>query len=411
MQTNAGRQQELVPLRLARMAASPFAFYRGAAAVMAHDLAKTPKTGIQVVIDGDAHLNNFGLYGTPQRDVVFDMNDFDEATIGPWEWDLKRLTASVNLAARERGLHRRDRDAAVKRCVEGYRFNLNRLQSMGVLETWYLHAYPGRENPIAKMDPRSKEVFRKGMAKAAQQTSASLLQKVASRGRDGEWRFLEDPPVLSRVSAKIRQAVSDALYEYASTLPRDRQFMLTRYRIADVAHRVVGVGSVGTRAYLALLFGNGDNDPLLLQVKEAIVPAHAPFVPKLPSELAHQGRRVVVGQRVLQASTDVMLGWTQIDGLPYYVRQMKNMKGSIPIEWLSGTSFNFYAFVCGEILARAHARVADVAKIAGYCGKSTALDEALALWAEAYANQTVLDHADLVKAVRRNREVQAIAGK
>jgi uncharacterized protein (DUF2252 family) len=392
------------------MSASPFAFYSGAAAVMAHDLAKTPSTGIQVVIDGDAHLNNFGLYGTPQRDVMFDLNDFDEAVIGPWEWDLKRLTASVNLAARERGLNRRERDASVRQCAEGYRFNLNRLQNMGVLETWYLHAYPGRENPIAKMDTQSKAVFGRAMAKASLQTSAALLQKVADRERGGNWQFLEDPPVLTRVSAKTRKEVTAALYEYASTLPRERQFMLSRYRIADVA-RVVGVGSVGTRAYLVLLFGNGDNDPLFLQVKEAIVPAHAPFVPKLPRELSHQGRRVVVGQRILQASTDVMLGWTQMDGLPYYVRQMKNMKGSIPIEWLTGTSFNFYAFCCGAILARAHARVADVARIAGYCGKATILDDELARWAESYGNQTVLDHADLVKAVRGNRQVQAMVGK
>src|SRR5215469_13040267 len=192
MQTNIGRQPDLVPLRLARMAASPFAFFRGAAAVMAHDLAKTPATGIHVVIDGDAHLNNFGLYGTPQRDVVFDLNDFDEAVIGPWEWDLKRLTASVNLAARENGLNRRERDVGVKRCVEGYRFNLNRLQSMGVLETWYLHAYPGRRNPIAEMDNQSKAVVGKAVAKAAQQTSAALLRKVAVREQDGEWHFLEN---------------------------------------------------------------------------------------------------------------------------------------------------------------------------------------------------------------------------
>jgi uncharacterized protein (DUF2252 family) len=410
-QTNEGRQRDLVPLRLARMAASPFAFYRGAAAVMAHDLARTPSLGIHVVIDGDAHLNNFGLYGTPQRDVVFDLNDFDEAVIGPWEWDVKRLTASVNLAARENGLNRRERDAAVKRCVEGYRFNLNRLQNMGVLETWYLHAYPGRENPIVRTDPQARAVFAKGVAKAALQTSAALLRKVAARDNNGHWRFLEDPPILTRVSPRIRKAVTTALYEYASTLPRERQFMLSRYRIVDVAHRVVGVGSVGTRAYLVLLFGNGDNDPLFLQVKEAIVPAHAPFVPRPARELTHQGRRVVVGQRVLQASNDVMLGWTQMDGLPYYVRQMKNMKGSIPIEWLTGTSFNFYAWVCGAILSRAHARVADVARIAGYCGKSAVLDDALALWAEAYGNQTVLDHAELAKAVRSNHQVQAMMGK
>ena len=402
---------QLIPLRMARMSASPFSFYRGAAAVMAQDLSKTPRTGIRVVIDGDAHLNNFGLYGTPQRDVVFDLNDFDEAVIAPWEWDIKRLTASVNLAARENGLNRRERDAAVKRCVTGYRFNMNRLASMGVLETWYLHAYPGRDNPLINMDAKSEAVSSKAVAKAAQQTNISLLSKVAERGRDGSWRFRNDPPILTRVDAKTHKAVSDSLHAYAATLPRERQFMLTRYRVADIAHRVVGVGSVGTRAYLVLLFGNGDNDPLFLQVKEAIVPVHAQFAGKQLEEFSHQGKRVVIGQHVLQASTDVMLGWTQMGALPFYVRQMKNMKGSIPLEWMSGSAFNFYAWACGAILARAHARTTDAAQIAGYCGKSSVLDEALALWAELYANQTVLDHAALVKAVKSNRQVQAMMGK
>ncbi|WP_231737876.1 DUF2252 domain-containing protein [Terracidiphilus gabretensis] len=412
MATNKGRQPHLIPLRMARMAASPFAFYRGAAAVMAHDLSKTPSTGIHVVIDGDAHLNNFGFYGTPQRDVVFDLNDFDETTIGPWEWDLKRLTASVNLAARENGMNRFERDMAVKRCARGYRFNMNRLQTMGVLETWYLHAYPGRENPLVKVDAKSRAVFSKVLAKANQQTNAALLSKMATREKDGHWTFREDPPVLTHVDAKTHKVVEEALMEYAHTLPRERQLMLTRYRVVAVAHRVVGVGSVGTRAYLVLLLGNGDNDPLFLQVKEAIVPVHAAFVPALPrEETVHQGRRVVTGQHVLQASTDVMLGWTQIGSVPYYVRQMKNLKASIPIEWLTGSSFNFYAWACGAILARAHARVAGVAQIAAYCGKSATLDEALAKWAEAYGNQTELDHAALVRAVKDDRQVQAMMGK
>ena len=412
MKSNAGRQPHLIPLRMARMLASPFAFYRGAAAVMAHDLSATRSTGITVVIDGDAHVNNFGLYGTPQRDVVFDLNDFDEAVIGPWEWDLKRLTASVNLAARENGLNRHERDIAVKQCVGGYRTNLSRLESMGVLETWYLHAYPGRDNPLYQMDPKTKAVVAKTLAKAAVQTNLALLAKMAAKQKDGSWRFLESPPILTRVDAKIHKEITDVLHEYACTLPRERQFMLTRYRIADVAHRVVGVGSVGTRAYLVLLFGNGDADPLFLQVKEAIVPALAPFLPKPPAEFAHEGKRVVMGQRALQASTDVMLGWTQMGSLPFYVRQMKNLKASVPIEWLTGTAFNFYAKVCGAILARAHARSTDVARLAGYCGKSAVLDDALALWAEAYADQTARDqYADFVKAVKNDRKVQAMAGK
>lgn len=411
MQGNKGRLEKYIPLRLARMAASPFAFYRGAAAVMAHDLAPTPVTGLNAIIDGDAHINNFGLYGTPQRDVIFDLNDFDEAVIGPWEWDLKRLTASVNLAARENGLNRRERDAAVRRCVSGYRFNLDRLQNMGILETWYLHAYPGRENPLVQVDPKSKAVWAKATAKAVQQTNMALLGKIAEKvGKD--WRFRDDPPILTRVDADTRKSVEEALYTYADTLPRERRFMLTRYRISDVAHRVVGVGSVGTRAYLVLLFGNGDNDPLFLQVKEAAAPALEPFVQSLGTgEFAHQGKRIVMGQRALQSSTDVMLGWTQIGTRPFFVRQMKNMKGSVPIEWLSGSAFNFYVWVCGAILARAHARTIDIGQVAGYCGNSSVLDDALATWAEAYGDQTVLDHAALVQAVKNNRAVQEMMGK
>jgi uncharacterized protein (DUF2252 family) len=411
MAGNKGRVAEYIPLRLARMAASPFAFYRGAAAVMAHDLSATPVTGINAIIDGDAHINNFGLYGTPQRDVIFDLNDFDEAVIGPWEWDLKRLTASVNVAARENGLNRRERDAAVRQCVTGYRFNLDRLQHLGILETWYLHAYPGRENPLVKVDPKSRAIWAKSTAKAEQQTNEALLNKIAEKTSKG-WRLRDDPPVLTRVDTATRQTIEEALYSYALNLPRERQFMLGRYRIADIAHRIVGVGSVGNRAYLVLLFGNGDNDPLFLQVKEAITPALSPFVNRSKTgEFDHEGKRIVMGQRALQSSTDVMLGWTQIGNKPYFVRQMKNLKGSIPVEWLSGKAFNFYVWACGAILARAHARTSDVTPIAGYCGNSSVLDDALASWAEAYGDQTVLDHAALVRAVKDNRAVQQMMGK
>jgi len=407
--SNVGRQRDFIPLRMGRMAQSPFTFLRGSAVVMARDLSTTPVSGIQVVMDGDAHVNNFGLFGTPQRDVIFDLNDFDEAVIGPWEWDLKRLVASVNVSGRANGLNRKERRAAVMRCVAGYRANANRLASMGVLETWYLHAYPERANPLAKVDPKSAAVFQKAVAKARQQTNTTLLVKTADRKVDGAWRLREAPPILTRVDSATQEKVIDGLNQYADTLTRERRYMLSRYHVVDVVHRVVGVGSVGTRAYLALLFGNGDNDPLFLQVKEAIVPAHAPYVPPLPEALGHQGMRVVVGQRALQASTDLLLGWTSIDGRPFYVRQMKNMKGSVPIEWLTGESFDFYSWACGAILARAHARTGDAACIAGYCGNSAVLDEALATWAEAYGDQTETDHSALVKAIKSGR-IKAITG-
>jgi uncharacterized protein (DUF2252 family) len=401
--SNEGRQEKFIPLRMGRMAATPFTFFRGAACVMAYDLKRTPVSGINVVIDGDAHVNNFGLYGTPQRDVVFDLNDFDETTVGPWEWDMKRLTASINVAGRENGLNRRERADAVTGAVAGYRQNLDRIQSMGVLDVWYLLAYPGRQNPLRKMDAKTEAIVGKSVQKALQQNNATLLAKTAERGVNGGWAFRHDPPLLTPVDDKTRERVIGCFAEYSKTLTPERRYMLRRYHVVDVAHRVVGVGSVGTRAYLVLLFGNGDDDPLFLQVKEAIVPAHAPYLPVLPQEYAHQGKRVVMGERVLQASTDVMLGWTTIEGRPYYVRQMKNLKGSIPVEWLSGRSFNFYAWACGALLARAHARTSDAALIAGYCGKSDVLDNAVADWAETYGDQTEADHAILVKAIKSGK--------
>jgi uncharacterized protein (DUF2252 family) len=401
--SNEGRQKHLVPLRMGRMAASPFAFLRGSACVMAADLSTSPISGITVAIDGDAHLNNFGFYGTPQREVVFDLNDFDEATIGPWEWDLKRLVASVNVAGRENGLNRSERVAAVQRCVEGYRLNVSRLQHMGVLDVWYLHAYPGQESQFAKPDPKSKAVVKKTLAKAMHTDNRTLLPKVAERRRNGDWRFRDDPPVLTRVKPSTKAKVIESLNRYSHTLPRERRLMLKRYYLADVAHRVVGVGSVGTRAYLALLFGNGDDDPLFLQVKESVQPAHAPYLPPLPEEIKHQGKRVVMGQRALQASSDPMLGYTEMDGREYMVRQMKNLKASIPVEWLTGDSFNYYAWAGGSLLARAHSRTGDPARIAGYCGKGKVLDEALAAWAESYGDQTEHDHATLVAAINAGK--------
>jgi len=341
LQTNEGRQESLIPIHMGRMAASPFAFLRGAAAVMAWDLAHGPNSGLHVVIDGDAHFNNFGLFGTPQRDVVGDLNDFDEVTIGPWGWDLKRLAASINVAGRENGLNRRERRRAVMQCVDGYRWNVGRLQSVPVLDLWYRLTVVDRLDWVqVKIDAKSRAIIEKAVGKARAQTNATLLTKVAHRASSGAWRFKEDPPTLTRIDGQTREQIIDALHEYGDTLPRERRYMLNRYHVADVAHRVVGVGSVGTRAYLALLL-----------VKEATVPAHAPYVPPLPDEYSHQGKRVVHGQRLMQAVGDPLLGWTQIDGRPFYVRQMKNMKGSIPTEWLSGEPFEFFSWAYGVLLA------------------------------------------------------------
>jgi uncharacterized protein (DUF2252 family) len=236
--SNAGRQPDLVPIRMGGMAESPFAFLRGSAVVMAWDLAHTPTSGLNVVIDGDAHLNNFGLFGTPQRDVIFDLNDFDEALIGPWEWDLKRLTASINVAGRENGLNPRERRAAVMRCVQGYRSNLQRLRSMGVLDVWYLHAYPGRGNSLVKPDAKSAAVVKKALAIAYRQRNATLLAKSAERAVNGDWHLLQTPPVLTRIDSATREKVIDGLNNYADSLGRERRYMLSRYHVVDVAHRV-----------------------------------------------------------------------------------------------------------------------------------------------------------------------------
>ena len=413
---NQGRQENLIPLRMGRMAASPFTFLRGAAAVMAADLSHTPISGIQVVIDGDAHINNFGLYGTPQRDVVMDLNDFDEATLGPWEWDLKRLVASVNVAGRENGLNRKERRSAVSRCVGGYALNSQRLMKMGVLETWstYASADLERQIPLLKkygveISSKFQAVMRKTLAKARQTTSQTLLTKSARRQADGGWRFIEEPPVLTSVDDATRAKMIAALIDYAETVPNDLRTLLKRYSVADVAHRVVGVGSVGVRAYVVLLFGNGEQDPLCLQVKEALPPAHGPYLPSLKMRVPHEGQRVVHGQRLLQAMGDPLLGHTTIDGRDFFVRQMKNMKASVPIEFLSGEPFEFWAWACGSLLARAHARTGEAAKIAGYIGKGTALSASLAEFAERYGDQTEMDHAALLAAIDAG-QVAAIRG-
>ncbi len=406
--TSQGRQQDLIPLRMERMAASAFTFFRGAADIMAWDLSNTPITGFPVIMGGDAHLNNFGLYATPERIVTFDMNDFDEAVVGPWEWDLKRLAASVCIAGRDNGLKVKARREAVRICIDGYCANAIRFEKMGVLDIWYQHSHPEEVLATRKgvvgawIDPKTRNIWQKAISKAKRTTNETLLPKVAQRDQKGRWRFIADPPILTRVSPATYKNISEAMVEYVDTMTRERRLMMRNYHIADIAHRVVGVGSVGVRAYLVLLFGNGDSDPMFLQIKESGQPAHAPYLPKVPSEIK-AGQRVVMGQRLLQASSDFMLGWTTIEGRDFYVRQMKNMKGSVPVELLSGRSFNFYAFACGVILARGHARTGDIVKIAGYCGRSKKFTSAMADFAEAYADQNEKDHAALVSALSSGR--------
>ena len=399
---NRGRQERLIPLRMGRMAASPFAFLRGAAAVMAWDLSKCPSMGHSVAMDGDAHLNNFGMYGTPERDLVFDLNDFDEATWGPWEWDLKRLVASVNVAARGNGMNRRERRAAVLECFRGYQANMKRLQALNSLDIWYLHAFVDRDSPLTRLDPKRHATLAQEVARARARTNATLLEKLCER-RDAGWRFRRNPPIQTSVDGATRNKVIDGLNAYTPTLLRERKRLLSKYHVVDVTHHVVGVGSVGLRAYVVLLLGRQDNDPIFLQVKQAAPAAAAPFLPELPDEFAHEGKRIVSAQRAIQASSDLLLGWTSIEGRPYYVRQMKNMKGGVVVDSMGVEELGCYALACGGLLARAHARDGEPALIAGYCGASSVLGEALADWAEAYAGQNASDHAAFVKAIKSGR--------
>lgn len=297
-----GRQPHLIPLRVARMASSPFAFLRGAAHVMAWDLSRGPRSGIDVVMNGDAHTDNFGLFGTPQRDIVLDLNDFDEVTIGPWEWDLKRLAAGLAVATADAGAPASERRAAVMEAVCAYQHTMRRLAPQGSLDVWYQTTRADAPDMAGlQMDAEARAVVRRAVDKARRRNNRSLLAQVAERRTDGSWQLQTDPPILTPVDEATREGVVTGLERYAETLPRERRFMLDRYHVVDVAHRVVGVGSVGTRAYLALLFGNSDADALFLQVKEAVRPAHAPYLPGVPAPFSgHEGERVIYGQRLLQ---------------------------------------------------------------------------------------------------------------
>ncbi len=405
--SNRGRQTSLIPLRLERMAASPHGFLRGAAGVMAYDLAGTPHTGLNVLMSGDAHLSNFGLYGTPAGDVIFDLDDFDESTPGPWEWDLKRLAASINVAGREHGRGRRERRAAVTHASAAYRATATRLQSLRTLEAWYESTSLERPGPLLtpfrEAGPAISDIVHRAVIEARGRTSMALFTKVAERSGNG-WRFRQDPPTLTNLPPGLKGRLRRSLEPYARTLSPERRALLSHYQVEDVSHRVVGIGSVGLRAYLVLLIGNGPGDPLLLQIKQAIAPASAPYLPRrYRKSRGHEGQRVVLAHRALQASSDLLLGWTSVAGRSYFVRQMRNMKGSIPLDWLEGPTFLTYSAACATLLARAHARVGDISGIAGYCGNSGALDEAMADWAEAYGDQTERDHETLVAFLKRGR--------
>lgn len=402
--SNVTRVPDLVPVRYERMLASPFAFLRGAAQLMADDLASTPVTGYRVQVCGDAHLANFGVFATPERNLVFDVNDFDETLPAPWEWDVKRLAASVAVAARNLNIERGARTAAVEGTVRAYRERMNELGRMSPLDVWYDRVDVQRVMAIAREERANDLKDALCVAKVRHRTSLGALPKFTAIV-EGRRRIIDKPPLIVHDAIEDRDA-EKMLARYVESLPPDRRPLLERWTIVDAARKVVGVGSVGTRCYLVLLMDHDGRTPLFLQLKEAKEAVTAPHAG--PSEFTHQGQRVVVGQRLMQAASDIFLGWTTDGDRHYYVRQFRDMKGSVNLDVMTESGFAAYARLCGRVLARAHARSGDAAAIGGYLGRRRTFDEAVAMFADAYSYQTELDHSALVDAVRSGR-VTAVA--
>ena len=373
---------------------------RGAAVVMACDLATTPRTGIQAQLCGDAHLLNFGLYGSPERTLLFDVNDFDETLPGPWEWDLKRLAASMIVAGRENGFGDSDCRRAAREVASSYRRRMAEYSEMGELEVWYSRV--SAEDLGLIVASRTMKKVKKSVKRARERNNLQALDRL-TRIVEGRRIIADDPPLLVRVvEERLREQIHDILQMYGSTLQDDRRHLLDRYRFVDVARKVVGVGSVGTRDYVVLLEGRDDDDPLFLQVKEAQVSVLESYLPK--SAYGNHGQRVVAGQRLMQAASDIFLGWLRgPGGRDYYWRQLRDMKGSAKVELMSPDELAEYAGLCGWALSRAHARSGDRVQISAYLGKSERFDGAIANFAEAYADQIERDHAALSAAVKSGK--------
>jgi uncharacterized protein (DUF2252 family) len=407
--SNEGRLEDLVPIRMGRMSASPFAFLRGSAAAMAADIAGTPRTDVRVQLCGDAHLANFGAFASPERQLVFDLNDFDETHPGPWEWDVKRLVASFVVASRENGYPETTCREMAWTAAHAYRQWIRRYAGMRALDVWYAHI------PITAIiarveDARRKTGLRISLADAERRDHMAALGKLSRKERGGGWLFRDKPPLLLRLpEGDARSSVVPTMRDlYVRSLPADRRVLVEKYRLLDVALKVVGVGSVGTRCYVTLFAGPAGG-PLVLQVKEARESVLAPYV--RTRFRRHQGERVVTGQRIMQAFSDIFLGWTRspIHGGDFYVRQLYDMKYGFDIADLLPVGMKLTAEVCGWALARAHARSGNPATIAGYLGKSDAFDDAMAEFGARYADQTERDHAAFVQAIRVGRVV-AVSG-
>jgi uncharacterized protein (DUF2252 family) len=399
--SHLGRLERLIPVRVGRMCASPYAFLRGNAAIMAEDFSNLPETGVTAVICGDAHLGNFGFYASPERDLVFDLNDFDEAHPGAWEWDLRRLTASAWVAGRQNGFAEDTCADAVAWCVRAYRRQVRRLSRLPLLEQSFERLDIDRMR-AETADYALRFEIERAAEKARGRTSDRALPKLTA-ARGGIRRIVDQPPLVTNLPPDEAERLVAGLDDYLGTLPRHWRRVLSAYQVADVAMKVVGVGSVGLRAYIALLFGNGPGDPLFLQAKQARRSCVARYVHGEAPRHAHQGQRVVEYQQALQTVSDPLLGWNTVDNRQYYVRQFRDMKGAITIEGIDGSGLMDYARICGTLLAKGHARTADAAVLAGYLGKADAAERALCRFAAAYADQTERDHQALLQAVKRGR--------
>ncbi|MGW4160102.1 DUF2252 domain-containing protein [Streptomyces sp. NPDC004788] len=385
------RLPELAPIRYGRMAASPFAFLRGAAAVMAADLATTRSSGLTVQLCGDAHLLNFGVYASPERTLLFDVNDFDETLPGPFEWDVKRLAASVVVAALQNGSAKPKAHRAALVATESYRTTMRRLAGLGELEVWYERIAADDLSSLVHGADRARVASR--LAHARRRTSLQALGRLTEKDASGR-HIVDDPPLLERVTDVDRITIGKIFSDYRSSLAEERRILLDRYHFVDAARKVVGVGSVGTRCFVLLLEGRDDADPLFLQIKEAGRSVLEQYLQ--PSAFTHQGHRVVSGQRLIQAASDIFLGWmTGPEQRHFYWRQLRDMKGSAEVETMSPATLRDYARLCGRALARAHARSGDRIAIAAYLGTSDVFDRAVADFALRYAGQNADDYAAL----------------